>query len=369
MAGHAERAEAACRKAILLAPESATAHLNLGFALQDQGRVEEAISSFRESSLRDPNDPKPVFGEGLAHLLRGDFAAGLDKYEARWRIGEIAPRNFSQPRWIGDPLSGRRILLHAEQGLGDSIQLLRYVPMVAERSGTVILEVQNSLIPLAATLPGVDLLIAQGQPLPAFELHCPLLSLPRAFATRLDSIPATIPYLQARSDRVVAWSERLREKAGLKIGFAWAGNPRHRTDHFRSMPVAALAPLFSVSGTRWYSLQVGQRSADLGPKPDHPAVIDVANALTDFGETAAAIENLDLVISVDTAVAHLAGALGKAVWLMLPFKPDWRWLLGRDDSPWYPSMRLFRQSRPGQWDDVVIAIRSALEARRIAQGS
>jgi tetratricopeptide (TPR) repeat protein len=358
MAGNAKEAEDASRKAVALAPDNATAHLNLGFALQDQGRIDEAVECFRQSSRRNPRYAKAAFAEGLAHLLRGDFAAGLNKYEARWSINEAAPRTFAQPQWHGEDPLGRRILLHAEQGAGDSIQFLRYVPLVAERAGTVILEVPSNLVSLAATLRRGGLLIAQGQSLPEFDCHCPLLSLPRAFGTTRDSIPASIPYLGAPPDRIPSWRQRLPASGALRIGFAWAGNAVHRADRFRSMPLAALAPLFGVAGTQWYSLQVGPRSADLsnGPK----AIIDLSSALTDFGETAAAIANLDLVVSVDTAVAHLAGALGKPVWLMIPFAPDWRWFLHRDDSPWYPSMRLFRQTQPGDWPGVVMAIRKAL---------
>ena len=220
----------------------------------------------------------------------------------------------------------------------------------------MIVEVQDPLLRLAARIDGVTVL-ARGKPLPVFDLHCPLLSLPLAFGTSLATIPDPTPYLSPPPERLGPWRERIGAQAGLKVGIAWAGNPVHRNDRNRSIPIERLAPLFEVEGPSWFSLQTGPRAAEAAATPE---LIDLSAALTDFGETAAAIAALDLVIAADTAVAHLAGALGKPVWLMLPFAPDWRWLLGRADSPWYRSMRLFRQARPGEWGPVIAAVRAAL---------
>ncbi len=352
--GQLAEAEAECRRAIALAPAFAPAHLNLGLALQELGQFDEALACFRRASVGRGDYAKAVACEGLLLLLRGDFAAGWEKYEARWRIGDLPPRDFAQPQWRGEPLAGKTILLHAEQGFGDAIQFLRYAPLVAARGGTVTVEIQKPLVRLAARIPGITV-VARGESLPAFHVQCPLLSLPLALGTTLDSIPATTPYLSVAAEQLAQWRSRLCN--GFKVGIAWAGSAVHRNDRNRSIPLERLAPLLEIEGPRWFSLQVGERAADLAGRK---GVINLAPELTDFGETAAAIAALDLVITADTAVAHLAGALGKPVWLMLPFVPDWRWLLGRADSPWYPSMRLFRQPRAGDWDAVVAAVRGAL---------
>ncbi len=373
--GRPEDAEAACRHALALAPGFATAHLNLGLALQDLGRLDEALAQFRQALIAQPDYAKVIASEAILHLQRGDFAAGWEKYEARWRIGDLPPRDFAQPQWRGEPLDGKTVLLHAEQGFGDTIQFLRYAPLVAARGGKVIVEVQKPLLSLAARIPGLTA-VTRGEPLPAFDLHCPLLSLPLAFSTTLESIPDPTPYLAPAPERRAHWSARINAQTGLnagvaaplKVGIAWAGNPVHRSDRNRSIPIDRLAPLLGIDGPQWFSLQVGSRAAEAaaaGPSP----LIDLSAELTDFGETAAAILALDLVIAADTAVAHLAGALGKPVWLLLPFAPDWRWLLGRTDSPWYKSVRLFRQPRPGDWESVVAGVREALVQRVAARSA
>jgi predicted O-linked N-acetylglucosamine transferase (SPINDLY family)/ADP-heptose:LPS heptosyltransferase len=363
--GRAEEAEAASRRAVALAPRLAVAHVNLGLALQDIGRMDEALASFRRASALDPGYDMAIACEGMLHLLRGNLAAGWEKYEARWKIGDLPPREFSQPQWRGEPLEGKTILLHAEQGFGDTIQFLRYVPLVAARGGKVVLELQKPLIPLVSQAAGTNI-IARGDPLPSFDLHCPLLSLPLAFATTLQNIPAATPYLAAAPDRVAHWRARLGSGPGLKVGIAWAGSAIHRNDRHRSIAIEKLKPLLELAGARFFSLQVGARAADLAAIEPVP-LTDLAGELTDFGETAAAIANLDLIISADTALVHLAGALNKPVWTLVPFAPDWRWLTARRDSPWYPSMRLFRQAKAGDWDGVIAAVRQAL-ADRIAGG-
>jgi len=359
--GRPQEAETACRQALAIAPNLIVAHLNRGLALQDLGRLDEALECFRRATPADAHYSKAVTCEGMLHLLRGNLAEGWPKYEARWRVGDLPPRNFSQAEWRGEPLGRKTILLHAEQGFGDSIQFLRYVPLVAERGAAVVLEIQKPLQPLAARIAGIKV-IARGEPLPAFDLHCPLLSLPLAFATTLESIPAAIPYLSPPPERTAHWAKRIGAEPGLKVGISWAGSSVHRNDHNRSIPLDRLKPLFELAGVRFFSLQVGPRASDLAAI-EPLEVGDLSGELTDFGETAAAIANLDLVIAADTAVAHLAGALGRPVWCMVPFAPDWRWLLGRNNSPWYPSMRLFRQPRPGDWEAVVGAVRQALGER------
>jgi predicted O-linked N-acetylglucosamine transferase (SPINDLY family)/ADP-heptose:LPS heptosyltransferase len=362
--GRAEDAEAACRRAIAIAPGFATAHLNLGLALQDLGRLDESLTEFRAAEVAQPDYAKAIASEAILLLQRGDFAAGWEKYEARWRIGDLPPRNFEEPQWRGEPLAGKTILLHAEQGFGDAIQFLRYVPSVVARGGKVVVEVRKPLIPLVARMAGIEV-VARGERLPAFDVQCPLMSLPLAFATTLETIPATTPYLTPAPERAAYWRNRIDVASGLKVGLAWAGSAVHRNDRNRSIPLDALSALIAVEGTRWFSLQVGPRAADLAARKGL-AIADLAPELGDFGETAAVIAALDLVVTADTAVAHLAGALGKPVWVMLPFAADWRWMVGRDDSPWYPSMRLFRQPRPGDWTSVAAGVRAAL-AERAAQ--
>jgi predicted O-linked N-acetylglucosamine transferase (SPINDLY family)/ADP-heptose:LPS heptosyltransferase len=357
----AEEAEAACRRAIALAPGYATAHLNLGFALHDLGKLDEALAQFRAAETARPGYAKAIAGEAIVLLQRGDFAAGWEKYEARWRTGDLPPRNFAEPQWRGEPLAGKTILLHAEQGFGDAIQFLRYVPLVAARGGKVVVEVRRPLIPLVARMAGIDV-VGRGERLPAFDVQCPLLSLPLAFGTTLDTIPATMPYLTPAPERATYWRNRIDVAHGLKIGIAWAGSTVHRNDRNRSIPLERLAPLFAIEDVRWFSLQVGPRAADLAAQKG-AAVADLAPELTDFGETAAVIAALDLVICADTAVAHLAGALGKPAWMMLPFAADWRWIVGRDDSPWYPSLQLFRQAQPNDWAGVAARVRDALAQR------
>ena len=362
--GRPEYAEVACRRALAIAPGFATAHLNLGLALQDLGKLDESLAEFRAAEVAQPDYAKAIASEAIVLLQRGDLAAGWEKYEARWRIGDLPPRNFEQPQWRGEPLAGRTILLHAEQGFGDAIQFLRYVPLVAARGGKVVVEVRKPLIPLTARIAGIDV-VARGERLPPFDVQCPLMSLPLAFATTLDTIPATIPYLTPAPERAAYWRNRIDVASGLKVGLVWAGSTVHRNDRHRSIPFDALSSLLTVEGTRWFSLQVGPRAADLAARKGL-TVADLAPELGDFGETAAVIAALDLVITADTAVAHLAGALGKPAWVMLSFASDWRWMVGRDDSPWYPSMRLFRQPHLGDWASVAASVRAAL-AERAAQ--
>jgi hypothetical protein len=258
-------------------------------------------------------------------------------------------------------LEGRTILLHAEQGFGDVIQFIRYLPLVEQRGGRIIVECQAELQRLFQTTAERCQIVIRGQPLPAFDLHCPLLSLPRAFGTALANIPGTEPYLQADAEQVGRWQRRLGEfDSMVKVGLAWAGSPTHKKDRNRSMKLARLAPLGQAPGVRFFSLQKGATAAQAKTPPPGMDLVDWTEELKDFADTAALIANLDLVIAVDTAVVHLAGAMGKPVWTLLPFVPDWRWLLEREDSPWYPTMRLFRQNSWGDWDSVITRVADAL---------
>jgi Tfp pilus assembly protein PilF/ADP-heptose:LPS heptosyltransferase len=348
-------------RALRLKPDEAEAHYNVAAALIQLGSHDKALASCRRAIAIDPDHAQANFSEAQILLARGNLREGFDKYEWRWRLGTLLPRGFSVPQWNGEALTGRTILLHGEQGYGDTIQGLRYVPLVAEQGGEVVLEVPQPLRRLAARLPGVARLVAYGEPLPRFDLFCPLLSLPRAFRTTLETIPADIPYLGAEPEAIERWRAQLSDGSGLRIGIVWAGSSLHRRDAQRSISIETLSPLLGLDGVRWFSLQVGERAANLALTPAG-RITDLAPGLSDFGETAAAIVNLDLVITVDTAVAHLAGALGRKAWIMLPTVSDWRWTIDRDDSPWYPTLRLFRQSRPGDWEGVVARVREALSA-------
>jgi Tfp pilus assembly protein PilF len=355
-------------RAAILDPDQARTQKNLGGVLERQGRLEAAMVCYDRALALEPDNPEMHLSRSQLRLLHGDFPRGWADYEWRWSYKDgPRPRDFGVPRWAGEDLHGETILLHAEQGLGDSIQFLRYVPMVAERGAIVVLEVQEILTRLAADLPGAAVIMPPSEPLPGLDLHCPLLSLPKAFDTRLETIPARVPYLTPPVDARAWWASHLGNRTGLKVGLAWAGNPQNLHDPVRSMTLAALQPLLDVRGVHWFSLQVGERAGDCALVVG-TAIDDLSPRLTDLAETAAAICHLDLVISVDTAVAHLAGALGRPVWVMLAFIPAWRWLLGREDSPWYPTMRLFRQTRPDDWAGVVREVADVL-ARLVEERS
>jgi tetratricopeptide (TPR) repeat protein len=360
-------AEAMDRRVVALAPGLPQAYNNLGNALHHLRRPREALAPFARALLLRPDYPEARYNRSLAHLLAGDDAAGWAEYEWRWRRREAPPgRGFDRPQWTGEPLAGRTLLLHAEQGHGDTLQFLRYLPLVAARGGRVLLEVQPALLRLAATVAGAAAVFAQGAPLPAFDCHCPLMSLPLACKTTLATIPARVPYLQADAAARAAWLRRL-EDGRLRVGLVWAGDPRPHLpaaaviDRRRSLPLSVLAPLGTVAGVRLISLQKGSAAAE--PRPPGLDLFDPTAELGDFADTAALVAALDLVISADTAVAHLAGALGRPVWLLSRFDGCWRWLLERDDSPWYPTLRLFRQASPGDWSGVVAALTAALRER------
>jgi hypothetical protein len=303
-------------------------------------------------------------------LLRGEYAEGWREFEWRWRGGtaeEIKLRGFAEPQWQGEDVAGKTLLLHAEQGFGDTLQFCRYASLVGA-TARVILEVQPPLVRLCSGLAGVARVVARGEPPPAFDLHCPLMSLPLAVGTTLDTIPSGVPYLAADPELVVGWRERLAGLDGLRVGLVWAGSLRPEPelsaiDRRRSITLAMMASLGEASGVSFISLQKGEPAAQSANAALGLALHDFTANLQDFADTAALIEALDLVISVDTSVAHLAGALGKPIWLLNRFDTCWRWLLNRDDSPWYPQLRQFRQPSPGDWNSVMRAVRDALQRR------
>lgn len=334
--------------------------LNRGVVLRDARRFAESDACLDALLAATPDHADAHLARAVGRLVRGDLRAGWEAFE--WR-----PRRLPAPPWAGEPLDGRRILLHAEQGFGDTIQFARYAPLVARAGGRVILDVHPLQFRLLRSLgPEIQVLVRGPAPAP-HDLHCPLMSLPRAFGTDLASIPAPPAYLSAEADEVARWGRRIAEVdtgtgSGPRIGLVWAGNPNHRNDRNRSITVERLAPLLDAPGLRLFSLQTGDAKAT------RPAALpDLTAGVRDFADSAAILANLDLVIAVDTATIHLAGALGVPAWLLLPYAPDWRWLLDRADSPWYPSLRLFRQPRPGDWDSVLRAVATELERFASAQ--
>ncbi|MBF0326317.1 MAG: tetratricopeptide repeat protein [Alphaproteobacteria bacterium] len=337
-------------------PHHALSANNLGVALRGLNRVSEAETVLRRALALAPDSAEARFNLALTLLVGGQLTAGWPEYEARWGLKAWATVGLmrARPQWRGQPAEGQRILIHAEQGLGDTIQFVRYVPRVAALGAKVVLEVQPELVTLLQGLLPFAEIIGRGTPCD-YHLHCPLLSLPGIFQTNLDTIPAERPYVTADPARIEPWRRRLASQRGRRVGLVWAGSADNTNDRNRSLSLAALAPLLNRPGIRWFSLQKGRAEA-----AGDPRLIDLGPDLTDFAETAALVSLLDLVITVDTSVAHLAGAMGKDVRVMLPFAPDWRWLLDRTDSPWYPTMRLFRQPASGDWDSVVAAIGNSL---------
>jgi tetratricopeptide (TPR) repeat protein len=358
-------------RALSLRPDFAEAHCNRGNTLKDVRRFEDALASYDCALKLRPDFANAHFNAALCRLLIGDFAGGWQEYEWRWehQTRKAAKRNFSQPLWLGgNDIAGKTILLHAEQGFGDTLQFSRYVPRVAERGARVVLEVPNALRELMSTLPCAVQIVSRGDALPAFDLHCPLLTLPLAFGTRLETIPSRTPYLSAAGNKQKAWRDRLGRHEAPRIGLVWAGNsgkhlPRaNRFDRLRSLQFDQLAPILQVRGCEFYSLQKGDDAvAQLHNSTLLHGVIDWSAEFQDFSDTAAFIENLDLVISVDTSVAHLAGALGKPFWLLNRYNTCWRWLLDREDSPWYPTARLFRQDATREWVPAIARITAALQ--------
>ena len=351
-----EEAGAAFREAIRLEPDNADALGNLGASLQSLGQLDDSVAAFRQAIDRQPDSADLHWNLSLALLQRGDYEEGWREFEWRWDNPAFTSpsRQFPQPQWSGEDIKGKTILLHAEQGLGDTLQFIRYAPLVAARGAKVILECRPPLTRLSAETDGVDQVISLGEDLPDFDCHIPLMSLPLVFETTVDTIPADVPYLTAPPAAIT-------DAEGLKIGIVWGGSPTHINDHNRSCDVSLFAPLFDIPGTTFFSLQADARATDLHALDLPSNVIDLTGDLQDFADTATAVAALDLVISVDTAVLHLAGALAKPAWGLIPFAPSYLWMNDRDDSPWYPTVRLFRQTLVHDWDSVFEQVASDLK--------
>jgi tetratricopeptide (TPR) repeat protein len=356
-----DEAIARYRKALALKPDLATAWNNLGLALQAANELPGATSAFRDALRVAPDFAQAHWNLALALLVNGQYAEGWREYEWRNRSETFGAAAASPaPRWQGEDLSGRTLVLTAEQGLGDTLQFVRYAAPLAARGAKVVIVAPESLAGILAGTPGVSAVARAGDPLPPHDFTMPLLSVAGALGTEEDTIPAAIPYLAAaRADVAVVASEVAASPQKIRVGLSWAGNARHINDRRRSCPLATLAPLFELADIAWFSLQKGDGEDQIAQTPA-AARIRSLDARNDFARKAALIENLDLVISVDTSNAHLAGALGKPVWILLPFAPDWRWGLQTTDSPWYPTARLFRQPRAGDWAAVVDQVCAAL---------
>lgn len=334
---------------------------NRGHTLRRLGRPLEALAEFDKALVAAPEFAEAHFEAAMTHLSLGDFETGWREYEWRWKTGAFARqrRPFQAPQWQGsESVAGKTVLLHAEQGFGDTIQLIRYAPLLAQMGAKVVCEVQAELQPLLSQLDGVSV-IASGKPLPSFDLHCPLFSLPFAFRTRLETIPAHVPYLAASAERQAYWRNRLPWRRP-RAGFVWSGSAAHRSDAARSIPLARLAGLFADPQLTCVSLQTELRSMDSDVLRDLPDLVHLGGDIRDFTDTAAIISLLDVVVSVDTVAAHLAAAMGRPVMLLLPHVADFRWMRQREDTPWYPTAKLLRQPAPGDWDSVIARLRDEL---------
>ena len=357
---HAEQrrdeAVAAYAEAIRRRPNDANTLTNLGVALTEQGRVALALQVHDAALSVAPGDADVRCNRALALLTAGQFARGFAENEWRWQARSMLPHGVPGPCWPGDDPAGRRVLLHCEGGFGDTLQFVRYAPMLAARGAVVLLRVKKALVRLLRRMPWAEEVVAESDPLPGFDVRCPLLSLPYHFGTTLQTVPADVPYLAVDRERAAAWRARLAGEA-LTVGLVWAGASRpgmavaHAMDRRRSLPLAAFAPLGAVAGVRLVSLQAGEARGEA--RPPGLDLIDPMGKCLDFDDTAAIVAGLDLVISVDTAVAHLAGALGKPVWLLSRYDACWRWMHHRRDSPWYPGMRIYRQPAPAAWEPVL----------------
>jgi tetratricopeptide (TPR) repeat protein len=358
--GRSEEALACLRGIEALVPQDQGVLTNIAGALLDLNRVADARTYLERVLALDPSSASAHYNLGLALLLEGNYKDGFREYEYRWGIRQLVPGRpvFPRPMWDGSPLNGRPILLHGEQGAGDAIQFVRYAAAVKARGGRVILLVRQPLMRLLSWVEGCEV-AALDAPLPPHDFHCPLLSLPLVMGTDLDSIPPPARF-EVPAELKQKWSEILGPKTSLRVGIVWAGSPSNRNDRNRSLPCRLFAPLLEIPDIEWFSLQVGPPTAQLSAPELRGKIRDLA---PDFANTAAAISQLDLVISVDTSVAHLAGSIGTTVWTLLSFTADWRWMLDREDTPWYPNMRLFRQKTQGDWRGVMESVAQALQSR------
>jgi tetratricopeptide (TPR) repeat protein len=361
MLGRQADAIAAYDQAVAALPQHVNSWMNRGLALMSLNRHAEAIESHRRALAIQPDNADVHFNEALALLTIGDYERGFPKYEWRWkRSGAERPR-FRKPPWLGESsVQGKSVLLHAEQGLGDTIQFVRYVSLLAGQGADVRIEVPPPLKQILSSVPGVKAAIAQGEAVPPFDLHCPMGSLPLACRTSFAAVPAAIPYLFADNERIERWRPRIEAQPGPRIALVWSGRAAHANDRNRSLALADLEPLLATAGVSFIGLQKEIRPADADRLAAEPRLLHLGEQLADFSDTAAVLSLCDLTVCVDTSVAHLAGALGRPLAVLLPFQADWRWTADRDRSPWYPQARLFRQRVSGDWTEVLERVRQML---------
>jgi len=362
-----ENALADFDKAIFLLPDFVDAYNNRGAALEDLKRFEEALASYEKAISLKPEYVSGHWNKSLLLLSSGRLTEGWIEFEWRWETKKLSPhkRYFKQLLWAGkESLVGKTILLHSEQGLGDTIQFSRYVNMVSNLGATVYFEIQRPLESLLKRLEGISQVIIKGNPLPSFDYHCPLLSLPLAFKTNINTIPSSIPYISSDPQKVGQWRVKLKDKQKYRVGLVWSGNQNQQNDHNRSIKLSKLLE-YLPSQFQYVCLQKEIRNEDKQLLQAHPEILHFVDELSDFSDTAALCELMDIIISVDTSVAHLAGALGKSVWILLTYNPDWRWFLDRSDSPWYPTATLYRQESYGDWDSILAKVETDLVKRQL----
>lgn len=353
-----------CRKAIKLKNNYAEAYNTLAAALQAEQRFDEAIECYDKTVEYAPDYAEAYYSRGMASLRNGEFAKGWNDYQWRLKTDKIGVTlRYDKPWWQGENFRGKILLVQAEQGFGDSIQFVRYLPMVKEKGGTVILAEKPELIGLFQNLEGIDHLVdtrkvAEGNV--KYDLYVTLLSLPAIFGTKIDSIPARIPYFSAEASKVAYWHNKIKTD-NFKIGIVWAGNPIHGNDHNRSCTLNNFIQLAKIRNVTLFSLQKDTAIEQINNWPEDMELINLGQKFEDFTDTAAAIENMDMTISVDTSVIHLAGAMGKTAWVLIPYESDWRWLLNRQDSPWYPTIKVFRQKEYGNWEELFHRVAEGVE--------
>jgi tetratricopeptide (TPR) repeat protein len=364
-----DEAAAGFEQVLRLRPDHVEALNDLGYTRRKQGRWGDARECFERALGLKPDHPGAHHNRALLRLLLGDYEGGWAEYEWRLQCPEFTPPSTRIPTWDGSPLAGRTILLHNEQGIGDTLQFVRYAGLVKACGATVLLACPQKLVPLLRGGVGIDRVLAKGEPISAFDVHASLLSLPHLFHTTVANVPAPIPYLSADATLVEHWRRELEPVRAFKVGICWKGSAAYREDVYRSIPLARFAALAAVQGVRLFGLQKGPGTEQLVEVAGNFEVTDLGSRLDEttgaFVETAAVVRNLDLVVTCDSALGHLAGALGAPVWIALPHVPDYRWMLDRPDSPWYPSARLFRQRRPGDWDEVFTRLAAELRSRAL----
>lgn len=356
--GKLEEAIACYEKALTLEPNNAMAHNNLGGFLVEQYQFEKGMTCYNRAIEIEPESGDFHWSRASLLLRLGDYKGGFAEAEWRWKQEHNYPMNCPQPLWDGSNLEGRTILLYVEQGLGDTIQFIRFAPLVAQRGGKVVVAAQEPLVRLLTTVPGIDQVVAINQTFPEFDVQTPLLSLPYILGTNLETLPAQVPYLSPPAS--VSFKLETPDDTYLKVGIVWAGNPKYGDDRKRSCSLNDFKTLLNVPGIAFYSLQKGPKAEEISQLSGQVSLQDLSSHLNDFADTAAIVNQMDLIISTDTSVPHLAGALGRPVWVVLCYSPDWRWMVGREDSPWYPTMHLFRQKQPGNWQEVLERVALAL---------